>query len=96
MHIMFTVVLEYDGSPEQYRWAGLATSPSDALTRAITQAREDNEDPEMAFQMLLVCPGDISPYIYGSCSDLPAEISVVEKQFETAIELFNKSFGKGL
>jgi hypothetical protein len=96
MRITFTVVLEYDGSPEQYRWAGPATSPSHAHERALAQAREDNEDSEMEFQLLMVCPGDISPYIYGPNNDLPAEISVVEKQFETAIDLFNKSFGKGL
>ncbi len=96
MMIMFTVVLEYLDCDEQYRWAGLAHSPNDAFQRAITQAREDNEDPEMAFQMLLVCPGDISPYLYGPNNDLPTETSVVEKQFETAVELFNKSFGRGL
>jgi hypothetical protein len=94
MLIMFTVVLEYPDSDEQYRWAGPASSPDNALERALAQAQADNEDPDMGFRMLLVCPGEIAPYLYGPADILPKEISVIEKQFDTAVELFNKSFGR--
>jgi hypothetical protein len=89
----WTVLLQYPQTGETYLWSGEAKTAADSAEAAKRQAREDN-DESYDFDFLMAMPGDHWLIHHGDVTALPdTEPEAVDKDFESAVDSFNATWG---